>query len=161
MLGAQSDFLRKTPQLRISSMVNLEALLNDVDDFCKTFEPEWQKRLIECASRQQRRDRSLTMSEVMTILILFQVTGYRDFKTFYTQHVCRFLTWEFSRPVTYMHMQNFKKDCLNPLCAYLTSCKVQPTCSTFIDVTKTADTFDVLFFYAPRQMQAMWTFLLW
>jgi hypothetical protein len=37
------------------------------------------------------------LSEVMTIIILFQQSGYRNFKTFYTAHVCQHLRREFPR----------------------------------------------------------------
>jgi hypothetical protein len=119
-------------------MVNLEALFTDVDDFCQLFEPEWRAHLLESKSRQRQRDCSMAMSEVMTLVILFHVTRYRDFKTFYTQHVRRFLTAEFPQLVSYTRMLSIKKECLIPLCAFLTSRKVKPTGIAFIDATKLA-----------------------
>jgi hypothetical protein len=119
-------------------MVNVEALFSDVDDFCQRFEPEWQKQLLEAQPRQRQRASSLVMSEVMTILILFHVTRYRDFKTFYTQHVCRFLTAEFPQLVSYTRLLALKKECLIPLCAFLTSRKANPSSIAFIDATKLA-----------------------
>jgi hypothetical protein len=41
---------------------------------------------------------TLCLSEVMTIIVLFHSSGYRNFKTYYTQHVLKhmagaFLVW--------------------------------------------------------------------
>ncbi|PCS23434.1 Mobile element protein [Candidatus Enterovibrio escicola] len=47
--------------------------------------------------RYQKRNRlsRLSVSEVMTIVIAFYQSGYRDFKTYYIHFVCRYLTNEF------------------------------------------------------------------
>nr|WP_232832492.1 hypothetical protein [Photorhabdus sp. CRCIA-P01] len=68
-------------------MSNLEELYCGVDDFCQQFIPLWHQQLIENGLLKRRRDASLSLGEVMTILILFHMSHYRDFKTFYIQHV--------------------------------------------------------------------------
>ena len=70
-------------------MVNLEALFTDVDDFCQKFVPGWEATLLELRQKQRNKPSSKAMSEVMTILILFHVHCYRDFKTFYLMYVCK------------------------------------------------------------------------
>ncbi len=65
-----------------------------VDDFWKRFEPHWQRELL-ARGRHRRRARSLAPSEIMTILILFHQSHYRDFKAFYTAHVLKHLRSEF------------------------------------------------------------------
>jgi hypothetical protein len=67
--------------------MNILALFCDIDDFCLLFEPLWRTRLLADGACHRRRAASLCLSEVMTILVLFHSSGYRDLKTFYTQHV--------------------------------------------------------------------------
>ena len=61
-------------------MNNLDAIYVDVDDFCLLFEPQWLKHLIESGEKQRIKPSRLSSSEVMTILIAFHQSGYRDFK---------------------------------------------------------------------------------
>jgi hypothetical protein len=46
--------------------------------------PQWQRLLLTNGLRKRQRPRSLSESEIMTMLILFHQLRYRDFKTFYT-----------------------------------------------------------------------------
>ena len=55
----------------------------EVDDFWQTFQPSYEKRLLANGVRQRRRESRLSPSEIMTILIAFQTSGYRTFKDFY------------------------------------------------------------------------------
>lgn len=61
----------------------LVTIFCDVDDFCKEFEPEWRNILIENQDRnliggnkRSGRRTELSLSEAMTIVILFHKTGY-------------------------------------------------------------------------------------
>ena len=72
-----------------------------VDDFWQEFEPAWrQKQLVE-RERQRERAGELSESEIMTIVIYFHQARYRDFKTYYIEHVERFLHSEFPKLVSY------------------------------------------------------------
>ncbi len=70
-----------------SRPMSLLELFCDVDAFCQTFYPQWQAHLLASQGRQRQRARSLCPSEIMTILILFHQSHYRDFKVFYTTYV--------------------------------------------------------------------------
>ena len=61
-------------------------LFCSVDAFWRQFEPLWEQQHV-ARGRRRRRATRLHPSEIMTILILFQQSGYRTFKGFYTQHV--------------------------------------------------------------------------
>ncbi len=52
----------------------------DIDDFCLFFEPLWNKRLLADVARQRQRAGRLALSEVMTIIVLFHSSGYRNFR---------------------------------------------------------------------------------
>ncbi|PCS21431.1 Mobile element protein [Candidatus Enterovibrio escicola] len=70
-------------------MNNLDAVFVDVDDFCQTFLPAWEKHLISSDIKQRNKPSRLFVSEMMTIVITFHQSGYRDFKTYYIHFVCR------------------------------------------------------------------------
>lgn len=65
------------------SILNILPLFFEVDEFCQRFEPIWNKYLLAQNCKKRNRRRSLALSEVMTILILFHQSGYRNLKQFY------------------------------------------------------------------------------
>lgn len=73
-----------------------------VDDFCKTLPKDFYKQLgVGNATKVRQRSGKLSLSEIMTILILFQNSGYRNFKTYYLNYVCRHLRSEFPNLISY------------------------------------------------------------
>ena len=50
-------------------MSSLEELFCHVDDFCQAFEPVWHRQLLTHNLKTRQRERSLCLSEIMTILI--------------------------------------------------------------------------------------------
>jgi hypothetical protein len=79
--------------------------------------------------------RSLTISEVMTISIHFHQTHYRDFKAYYTEHVCKQLRSEFHHLVSYPRFVAWMSSTLGPMCAYLRRQYGRCTGISFIDST--------------------------
>ena len=79
-------------------MDSLLELFCDVDDFCQSFVPVWQKQMLSAGEIQRQRARSLSISEIMTILIHFHQSHYRDFKGYYCEHVQKHLRGEFPEP---------------------------------------------------------------
>ena len=71
--------------------MSLLELFVDVDDFCQLFLPIWQKRLLGEGSKKRLREGQLSLSEIMTIIIYFHQSRYRNFKSYYLEHVCRHL----------------------------------------------------------------------
>lgn len=116
-------------------MDNLERIFVDVDDFCLLFEPAWQAHLIETGEKQRLRSSRLTNSEVMTLLIAFHQSGYRDFKTYYTRFVCRYWRHHFPCLVSYTRMLKLLQSALVPLCSYMKGRRSQSTGIAYIDST--------------------------
>jgi hypothetical protein len=104
-------------------MESLLELFVHVDDFCQTFLPGLEQHLFSTGAIQRRRARSLSMSEVMTILIHFHQSHYRNFKAYYCEHVWPHLRSEFPDLVSYTRFVDFIPTALVPLCAYF-----QQTC---------------------------------
>ncbi len=78
-------------------MLSLEALFCKIDDFCQAFEAQWRQRLLRDRDglRQRQRERSMSLSEIITILVMFHQQGYRNFKTYYYHHVSVYWRSEF------------------------------------------------------------------
>ena len=83
-----------------SGMVNLDSIFVCVDDFCQVFLPAWEASLIDDGTKQRNKRSKLSTSEVITIIIVFHQSGFRDFKTFYISHVCRYWQAEFPQLVS-------------------------------------------------------------
>ncbi len=62
----------------------------NVDDFCRVFMPEWEKRCLTDGTRKRRRQGRMSTSEIMTVMILFHCSHYRDFKNFYLGYAQRY-----------------------------------------------------------------------
>jgi hypothetical protein len=73
----------------------------DAGDFCSRFERYCKSRLLPADTGRAWLPRSrLTLSEVMTIVILFHLSGYRCFKWYYREYVCERLSGYFPRLVS-------------------------------------------------------------
>jgi len=118
--------------------MSLLELFCHVDDFCRVFEPVWQQRLIEDGLRRRRRSTRLSLSEIMTIIIYFHQSHYRDFKAYYTQYVMVHLRAEFPRLVSYQRFVELMPRALIPLLAYLHTCQGHCSGISFVDSTPLA-----------------------
>jgi hypothetical protein len=117
-------------------MKSLLELFVNVDDFCQAFLPNYEKQLLTNGTITRRRARSLSLSEVMTILIHFHQSHYRDFKAYYCKHVRIHLCSEFPGLVSYSRFVEYIPSVLVPLCAYLQHrCFGECTGISFIDST--------------------------
>jgi len=117
--------------------VNWVELFCDVDDFCLVAEPLLWKRLLEDGQRRRNRERHLTASEIMTIVIAFHHSRFRDFKHFYWMVMANHRT-EFPKLVSYQHFVALMPSVLVLLCGYLQSRFGACTEIAFIDSTKLA-----------------------
>jgi hypothetical protein len=117
-------------------MESLVELFVHVDDFCQAFLPKLEQHLLQSGAIQRRRERSLSLSEVMTILIHFHQSHYRNFKAYYCEHVLPHLRREFPGLVSYTRFVDFIPSALLPLCAYFRqSCLGDCSGVSFIDST--------------------------
>jgi hypothetical protein len=110
-------------------------LFYDCDEFCAAFLPRWQAHLLAAHARQRQATSTLSLSEVMTIVILFQQSGYRNFKTFYTAHVAQHWRREFPRLVSYNRLVELEAECVVPLALFLHTRFGHCTGISFIDAT--------------------------
>ena len=72
------------------------------DEFCKIFESELKKHLIDVPGKRRRNRKSrVSDAEIMTVLVLFHTSHYRDLKTFYLGYVCQHMRSEFPNRLSY------------------------------------------------------------
>lgn len=116
-------------------MESLLELFVSVDDFCQVFLSFWERKLMHDGSKKRRRAGEMRVSEIMTILIHFHQSHYRDFKTYYTEHVCQHLKKEFPKRVSYERFVILTPSVLGPLSAYLKSLYGRCHGISFIDST--------------------------
>lgn len=116
-------------------MMSLLELFVSVDDFCQVFLPSWERRLLADGNKKRRRTGQLQVSEIMTIIIYFHQSQYRNFKAYYREHVCKQLRAEFPKLVSYERFVILMPSVLGPLSAYLKSLYGSCHGISFIDST--------------------------
>jgi hypothetical protein len=115
--------------------MDIVALFFDLDKFTQTFEPVWNRRMLVSGGRRRIRAGRLCLSEVMTIMVLFHVSNYRDFKHFYLDDVCVHRRGEFPRLVSYNRFVELVPNALVALICYLRTRMGDCTGINFIDST--------------------------
>lgn len=115
--------------------MSLVELFVDVDDFCIRFETWLNQQQLGNNQRKRGPKCSLTASEIMTILIYFHMSHYRNFKHYYLEHVQRYLRPEFPGLVSYNRFVELMPMVLPGLCFYLWSKLGPVTGISFVDAT--------------------------
>ncbi len=115
-------------------MHDLVELFCSIDDFWKTFKLEWDTHLIDNKRNNRGPDPLMTISEMMTIVVLFHQSDYRTFKYFY-MYVQQNLSREFPKLICYERFVSQMKNLFVPLFSYLLHIKGQITGISFIDST--------------------------
>jgi hypothetical protein len=119
-------------------MSELISMFCEIDDFCNWFEPLDQQRLLQDGQRQRVRKGQLSLSDIMTIIVFFHPSGYRDFKPYYPQYVAVHLRPYFPALVSYQRFVDLMPRALVPLCGYLHTRRGRCTGITFVDSTPIA-----------------------
>jgi hypothetical protein len=112
------------------SLVELFCL---VDDFCREFEPQWEQFMLKHNLRQRRRRARLSLSEVMTLVIHFHQSGYRNFKAFLLVACPASLESGVSQPGKYSRFVRLMHQAFVPLMLFVWSQRGQCTAISFAD----------------------------
>ncbi len=107
----------------------------EIDDFRLEFEPRFNQMLIGDGKRQRNKPSAMALSEVMTILVLFHLSGFRNLKTFYNGFVGQYLAAEFPHLSSYNRFVERDGDALIPVWCYLHVRRGSCTCISFVDAT--------------------------
>lgn len=107
-----------------------------IDDFCLVFEPALQKRQLFTGKKTRKRKFTMSSSEILTITVLFHLSGIRTFKHFYINYVQQQLQKEFANTVLYNRFVELMQSNILPLSLYMkTCCLGECTGISFIDST--------------------------
>lgn len=110
-------------------------LFCEIDDFCKVFEKIYGRRALTSGSFRRKRATRLSQSEVMTILVMYHASGYKNLKAFYLEEVIRHHSLEFPALCSYQRFVQLQSRCVMPLFFYLLAKRGHCTGISFIDAT--------------------------
>lgn len=112
---------KQSPMITVDKVTEIFCL---VDDFCKEFYGAKQGHVLTDDASKKRRNRRSTLSdsEVITIMILFHLKGFRTLKTFYTQYVQVHMRKEFPQTVSYNRFVELQRKALMPMALFLKMC---------------------------------------
>jgi len=103
------------------------------DEFCREFKKEFDGHLIGNPPKKRPR---MSDSEVITILVLFHLGAFRNFKHFYQSYVQKHLEKEFPLTVSYNRFVELTHKACMPMTLFLkTCCMGECTGISFVDST--------------------------
>jgi len=104
-----------------------------VDEFCQQFIPFLEKNSL---GNKSKRPPTMSHSEIISIMILFHLSGFRCFKHFYIFYVQKHMQAEFPKTVSYNRFTELMQSNILPLTMFLkTCCMGKCTAISFIDST--------------------------
>lgn len=103
------------------------------DEFCKNFEKTTQGFIL---GKPSKRPPKMAKSEVMCIIMLFHLSGFRCFKHFYLFYVQRHMQGDFPQTVSYNRFVELTQSVVLPMAIFLkTCCLGKCTGISFVDST--------------------------
>lgn len=104
-----------------------------VDEFCKDFDETTKPFIL---GKPSKRPPVMSKSEVISICLLFHLSGFRCFKHFYMFYVQRHMLGEFPQTVSYNRFVELSQSVLMPMTIFLKTCCLG-ACSgiSFVDST--------------------------
>lgn len=118
------------------SKAKITEIFCSIDDFCLVFDPALQKRQLSNGKMTRKRKFTMSTSEVVTITVLFHLSGMRTFKHFYIHYIQCQLKEEFPKTVSYNRFVELMQINILPLTLYMkTCCLGECTGISFVDST--------------------------
>jgi len=95
-----------------------------IDDFCKEMTQILNQNAIQSDHTIKKRNRKSRMSdsEVIAIMVLFHLKGYRSLKHFYINHVKEHMRSDFPETVSYNRFVELQKKVVLPMVIFLQTC---------------------------------------
>ncbi len=114
--------------------MDIERIFCKVDDFCKAYENEIKKSRLEVKGCRFRRSQ-LSLSEMMTIILMFHGSCYRHFKGYYAYHVSTHLRSLFPKLLSYNRFVQLMPSVLAALATFLKTVMGEVSGISFVDST--------------------------
>jgi len=125
----------KTPLIMNANLVEIFYI---IDEFCKEIEKAMEGHILSSDTSKKRRKRAFTMSdsEIITIMILFHQSHFRDIKFFYIHYIKVHCKKDFPHTVSYNRFVELQQKALLPMTVFLQLCCLgKCTGKSFIDST--------------------------
>ena len=125
----------KTPLIMDTNLVEIFYI---IDEFCKEIEKTMEGHSLPKDISKKTRSRAFTMSnsEVITIMIMFHQSRYRDIKSFYINYIQQHCKRDFPHTVSYNRFVELQQKALIPMAVFLQLCCLgKCTGISFIDST--------------------------
>ena len=120
----------------------LHQLFTDIDDFCNRFLPTQNSHCLPRDVKKRNRPKCLCESEIMTIVIEYQMSVYRTFKWFYLNQVRVFWREAFPNLPSYNRFVEMMSEILEPLSAFMQSRCGKSEGIAFVDSTPLRANYD-------------------
>ncbi len=117
-------------------MVPVEEIFCFIDDFCKHFEQQNTKNLLPNPKRKRKRSCSFSISEIMTIVVMFHLSHYRTFKDFYIHCLKTQYIKAFPKLPSYTRIIELLPFALMPLAVMINALPGKKLGHYYIDSTK-------------------------
>ena len=103
---------------------NIVEIFVIVDEFCKEFKKVMEGHQLPKDPSKKTRNRAFTMSdsEVITIMIMFHQSHYRDLKHFYINYIQTHCQRDFPHTVSYNRFVELQQKALLPMVVFLQFC---------------------------------------
>jgi hypothetical protein len=100
-------------------LAQITQIFVSIDDFYLKFNKEMEKHQLADINKKRNRAFTMSPSEVMTIIVLFHLSNFKDMKHFYLIYVKDHLKAEFPRTVSYNRFVELMQSVIFPLAIYL------------------------------------------
>lgn len=114
------------------------AIFCEIDDFCRIFEPKFNQQLISDGKRKRIKPSKMSRAEVMSLMVLFHRSGFRDLKRFYTKVVGKYWRADFRNLLSYNRFVELQRDALILLGAFMQTRLGRCSGVSFVDSSKLA-----------------------
>ena len=116
----KSKYLTNSPAMITTDKIT--EIFCSIDDFCKHFDQALSKKLICSGKKTRNRKFKMSTSEILTITVLFHMSGQRTFKHFYLFYVKKHLKNEFPDTVSYNRFVELMQSNMLALTLYMKTC---------------------------------------
>jgi len=105
----------------------LTEIFCQIDDFCKSFDQNCSNYFLTCDKAKRKKPCRTSLSEIMTIMILFHRSEYRTFKYFYLVVIRGSMKNDFPNSVSYERFVQLMEYALMPLVIFLSGLRGHDT----------------------------------
>lgn len=113
---------------------NITATFFCIDEFCKAYD-EWEKHRLIDTGKKRSRSCAMSLSEMLTIMVIFHLSPCKNFKYFYSFHLPYFHKSEFPKLLSYSRFLQLMPRLFVPLCILLQSLFGEQTGTYIADAT--------------------------